>query len=175
MKKWVWLDLEMTGLDVNKEVIIEVAAIITDFDLNELGDYHSVVKQPQEYIDAMDDWNVEHHTASGLVAKIPTGKPPHQVENELCTLIDHHFKTERAIIAGNSITQDRIFIKKYFLELEARLHYRMLDVTAWKLIMTDKLGIEYGKRNSHRALDDIRESIEELKYYLKYITPNKEI
>jgi oligoribonuclease len=175
MKKWLWLDLEMTGLDVNKEVVIEVAAIITDHDFNELADYHSVVKQPQEYIDAMDAWNTEHHNASGLVAKIPYGKPPLQVENELCTLVDHHFKSERAILAGNSIFQDRIFIKKYFNELEARLHYRMLDVTAWKLIMTDKYGIEYGKRNSHRALDDIRESIDELRYYLKYFNPKQEM
>lgn len=169
MNKWLWLDLEMTGLDVDKEVIIEVAAIITDTDFNELGDYHSVVKQPQEYLDNMDEWNTKHHTESGLVEKIPEGKLPHKVEAELCTLIDHHFREEPAIIAGNSITQDRIFIKKYFRELESRLHYRMLDVTGWKIIMKDKFGKEYGKRNSHRALDDIRESIEELKYYMKFI------
>ncbi len=169
MEKWLWIDLEMTGLDVNNEVIIEVAAIITDYDFNELADYQAVVKQPQEYIDRMDEWNTEHHNASGLVDKIPTGKLPHRVESELCTLIDHHFHGKRAIIAGNSIAQDRTFIKKYFKEIEARLHYRMLDVTSWKLVITDKLGIEYGKQNSHRALDDIRESIEELKYYQNFI------
>ena len=73
MKKILWVDLEMTGLDVDKEVIIEVAAIVTDLELNELGDYHAIVKQPQSYLDNMDQWNTEHHGESGLTAAVATG------------------------------------------------------------------------------------------------------
>lgn len=169
MDKLLWMDLEMTGLDINKEVIIEVGAIVTDMHLIEIDSYHAVVKQPQKYIDAMDNWNQQHHTQSGLVALIPTGKSPDVVENELLDLVNKHWPNERVILAGNTIGQDRLFINKYFTRLAEKLHYRMLDVTAWKLIFNNMFKITYDKEVSHRAVDDIKESIGELKHYLQYI------
>jgi oligoribonuclease len=171
MEKLLWIDLEMTGLDIEKEVIIEVAAIVTDLHFNLLTQYHAVVKQDQKYLDAMDDWNKKHHTDSGLVAKIPQGKPPAVVEQELIELIQKNFPSEPAVIAGNSIFQDRIFINKYWKNLSHRLHYRMLDVTSWKIIMKNKFNIQYDKKGTHRALDDIKESIHELKTYIGFIKP----
>lgn len=164
--KFLWIDMEMTGLDVEKEVIIEVAAIVTDLDFNELDTYHAVVKQAQEHLDRMDAWNTEHHGASGLTALVPSGKESSVVEQELMALSKKHFGKERPIIAGNSISQDRLFIDKYMIKLSDLLHYRMLDVSSWKIIFNEKLKIKYEKKNTHRALDDIRESISELKFYL---------
>ncbi|MEK6555641.1 MAG: oligoribonuclease, partial [Bdellovibrionota bacterium] len=119
----------MTGLDVDKEVVIEVAAIITDNKLETLDTYHSIVRQPQEYIDRMDDWNKKTHAASGLTALIPDGKDPADVENDLLALITKNFEPkDRIILAGNSIGQDRLFVNKYFKRFAERLHYRMVDV-----------------------------------------------
>src|ERR1019366_6842911 len=99
----------MTGLDVEKEVIIEAAAIVTDFDFKILDQYHTVVKQDQKYLDQMDDWNKKHHGESGLVEKIPFGKELSLVEKELCAMIDKSFTKDRPMLAGNSISQDRLF------------------------------------------------------------------
>src|SRR5262245_42907975 len=126
----LWLDMEMTGLNVEKEVPIEVACIVTDWKFQTLTHYHSVIRQPQEYLDRMDDWNRDHHKRSGLTDQIPHGKAPETVEQELCQLVKLHFGSERPILAGNSISQDRLFINKYFKELESLLHYRMLDVSS---------------------------------------------
>lgn len=167
--KLLWIDLEMTGLEVEKEVIIEVAALVTDLHLVELASYHTVVKQPQHYLDNMDEWNQLHHGDSGLTAKVPKGKDPKLTEKELIALVQHHFKKEPAIIAGNTIYQDRTFIKKYWPDFDKVLHYRMLDVTSWKIIFKNRFNIEPDKQQNHRALDDIRESIDELKHYLNYI------
>lgn len=171
----LWLDMEMSGLDVQKEAIIEVACIVTDMNFRELDSFETVVKQPQHYIDNMDSWNKEHHGKSGLIAKIPAGMDPEFVETKLIDMIDKHFplsKTDlkkRPILAGNSIMQDRLFIDRYFVKLSSRLHYRMVDVSSFKVVMTNKYDIEYKKQNSHRALDDIRESIGELKFYLDHL------
>lgn len=169
MKHLLWLDMEMTGLDVEIERVIEVAALVTDMDFNVVDTYHAVLNQPQVFIDNMDDWNRKHHRDSGLVAKIPTGRDPNEVDRELKELTNKHFGKERAILCGNSIFQDRKFIDLYFTDLAKLLHYRMMDVTAWKIIMNAKYHVEYQKRDSHRALDDIHESIEELKTFLKFV------
>lgn len=170
MEKMLWIDMEMTGLDVDKEVIIEVAAIVTDLKLDTQDTYHSVVRQPQEYLDRMDDWNKTHHSKSGLVDLIPGGKDPVQVENELLSFVEKNFNGDRAVLAGNSIYQDRIFINKYFIRLAEKLHYRMLDVTSFKLIFNYLYQISYTKKQSqHRAVNDIQESINELKKYLSFI------
>lgn len=163
--KYLWIDLEMTGLNVEKERIIEVGAIITDTDLNELSTYHAVVKQPQELIDGMDEWNTEHHGNSGLTAKIPDGKSESQTEEELSNWCKEHFNDEKIIIAGNSIGQDRLFLEKYFKNFCKLLHYRQLDVTAFKLAFAPK-GIVFEKNNTHRAIDDIKESIAEFKFFM---------
>ena len=171
MQKLFWVDLEMTGLNVETEVIIEVAAIVTDLDFTELACFETAVKQPQSYLDNMDAWNTEHHGASGLTAKVPQGMPPESVEDELIKLIQTHFPDpkDRPVLAGNSIGQDRVFINKHMPRLAALLHYRMLDVSSWKIIFNNKYNFKHDKQGKHRALDDIRESISELKAYLKFI------
>ena len=167
-QKFLWLDMEMTGLNPEREVIIEVAVLVTDHKMEELDSYHQVVKQHHDYLEKMDKWNTKQHKKSGLYELVPNGIPQDQVENGLLTLADKHFKDEKIVLAGNSVYQDRIFIKKYLPKLEQRLHYRMLDISAWKIIFAN-MGVEFKKENKHRALDDIRESVRELKSYLQYI------
>ena len=167
MTKIFWMDLEMTGLDPEKEVIIEVAAIITDLSFVELDQYHAVVKQPQSFLDQMDEWNTKTHKQTGLFDKVLTGHPPQQVEKDLICLSEKHFKKKEAILAGNSIHQDRVFLNKHFPHFSQTLNYRMLDITSWKLIFQSKFGQIFNKKNTHKALDDIRESISELKFYLQ--------
>jgi oligoribonuclease len=169
--KLLWIDMEMTGLDVSREVIIEVAAIVTSLDLDELDTYETVVRQPQSYLDAMDEWNTRHHGQSGLTARVPTGRPPEEVENDLIELVTRHFPESKPVLAGNSIGQDRLFIDRHMPRLAGKLHYRLLDVTSWKIIMAERFGYEYEKKKNHRALDDIRESIGELAHYLQFVTP----
>ena len=171
MFKLLWTDLEMTGLDVDKEVIIEVAAMVTNVKLEPLDSYHAVVKQPQTYLDQMDSWNQKTHKESGLVELIPTGKEPEVVEAELLSLIEKNFEPkEMVILAGNSIGQDRLFINKYFKKFASRLHYRMLDVSSFKIIFNNFYQISYAKPQAkHRAINDVQESINELKKYLSFI------
>lgn len=173
MEKLLWIDMEMTGLDVAKEVPIEIAAIVTDVNLKELATFHAVIKQPPSILDGMDDWNREHHGSSGLTAQVPNGQPIEAVEKDMVQLVDRHFNGERAVIAGNSIGQDRLFINKYFPLLNAKLHYRMLDVTAWKIMMNARFGLKFEKQNTHRAIDDIRESVNELAFYLAHVSVSK--
>lgn len=171
--KLLWLDMEMTGLDVEKEVIIETACIVTrvtpEMKFEPLAQYHAIVCQPQEYLDRMDDWNQKHHSSSGLLAQIPGGKAPALVEEELCDLVRTHFGTEKAVLAGNSIGQDRLFINRYMKDLSALLHYRMLDVTSFKILFNAMFNLKFKKKEVHRALDDIQESIDELKFYLGFL------
>lgn len=168
--KLFWIDLEMTGLDIQKEVIIECAALVTDIDFQVIDSYETVVKQPQAYLDRMDEWNKTHHRDSGLTAKVPYGEDPSKVEQRLIQMIEQHFpKDERPILSGNSVAQDRLFIDKYWPKFSAKLHYRMLDVSSWKILFNAKFNMKYEKKNAHRALDDIHESIDELRYYLKYV------
>lgn len=168
-KKLLWLDMEMTGLDVEKEVPIEVAAIVTDWKFEPVEEYHAIIKQPQKYLDAMDDWNKKHHGGSGLLAQIPNGQNPEKVDQDLAAMIQKHFPAEKAILAGNSINQDRLFIRKYMLKTEALLHYRMLDVTSFKVVFNELYDLKFKKKDAHRAVDDIQESINELKFYLSYV------
>ncbi len=172
INKLLWIDLEMSGLDVNKEVIIECAAIITNMNFDTLDTYETVVYQEQKYIDHMDAWNKKHHGESGLIAKIPLGKKSNIVEAELINLIEKHFSNEdekKPILCGNSISQDRLFISKYWPQLDSKLHYRMCDVSSWKVIFNNIYDLKFKKQDKHRALDDIQESINELKFYLSHI------
>ncbi len=171
----LWLDMEMTGLDVEKEVPIEVAAVVTDWQLNALGDFHTVIKQPQHYIDAMDDWNRTHHGESGLTGLIPSGMDPLEADQALAKFVRSHFSTDRGILAGNSIMQDRLFLKKYMPLTDSLLHYRQMDVTAWKVMFNGMYNLRFKKKDGHRAVDDILESINELKYYLSFVDPKRGI
>lgn len=166
MEKIFWMDLEMTGLSPETDVIIEAAAVITDKNLKEIESYHNVVKQDDKYLKAMDSWNQKCHRKSGLYDLIPQGKSLKNVEQDLLSLLENHFSPEeKIVIAGNCIYQDRGFIRKYMPRLDKKLYYRMLDVTAWKLFF-EREGFAFPKSNKHRALEDTRESIREFQFYL---------
>jgi len=169
-KRFLWVDLEMTGLNEQEDHILEVAAVITDLELKPIEEFHRVVFQSQSILDAMNDWCKKTHGESGLTAAVPQGTPLKEVERELLTFIDRHFSAkDRPVLCGNSIGNDRRFIDRYCPELAKRLHYRMIDVSSFKEIFRDKYGIEFKKRNSHRAVEDILESIRELEHYLSFV------
>jgi oligoribonuclease len=169
----LWVDLEMTGLDPQKDRILEVAAIVTDWDMKELATYEAVKKVGPSLIKKRmvgPFWEKFSHVRDGLIAQNATGKNGRTVENELLAFINEWFpKEERVILAGNSIHQDRKFILNEWKRLDERLHYRMLDVSAWKVVFEHKYNRKFSKPEAHRALSDIRGSIEELQYYLKKI------
>ena len=165
--KLLWVDLEMTGLEPTKDRILEVAALITDWDFKELGSFEAVIKQSPEDLEQSNEWARAQHKASGLLDKVESGLPEHEAEGEVCKLVDKHFGSDPALLAGNSIHQDRQFIRAWWPDLEKRLHYRMLDVSSWKVVMQGKYNVPYVKKDAHRALDDIRESIAELEFYLQ--------
>lgn len=170
----LWLDLEMSGLDVSSCRILEVAAIVTDIRLKELETYEAIVHQPPEVLSAMDAWCKEHHGKSGLTKAVATGRPELEVEADLLALVERHFKKdERAVLAGNSISTDREFVRAYWPRLASRLHYRLLDVSSFKVVLRERFGIKVEKVGAHRALGDIRESIKELESYLGYLDRTK--
>ena len=165
--KLLWVDLEMTGLDPTSDRILEIAAIVTDFDFTELARYESVVFQPEEVLAGMNEWSRSTHTASGLLDRIKAGPNEQHVAHEFAQFITENFGDEPAVLAGNSIHQDRRFIREWWPEVESLLHYRMMDVSAWKIIMQSKYHKIFGKKETHVALSDIEESIAELKFYLR--------
>lgn len=165
----LWLDMEMTGLDVEREVPIELAAIITDWNFRSLDQIHFIIRQPAKYLDAMDDWNRKHHGESGLLAQVPHGEASDLVDQKVAEWIRKHFGDQKAILAGNSIGQDRLFIRHHLPKIEDRLHYRMLDVTSFKIVFNNLYNQKFKKKDGHRALDDIQESIAELQYYLSHV------
>jgi oligoribonuclease len=171
-KHLLWVDLEMTNLDPTKDRIVEVAAIITDWDFNELDSFESGVGQDRDEITKLfgqSAWAMSRPDNTNELIELSVQAPPEkEIEAKLIEMVNKHFgPDEPALLAGNSIHADRGFIKQWWPDLEARLHYRMLDVTAWKVVMIGKYGLEFPKKETHRALDDIRESIDELKFYLE--------
>ncbi len=164
-----WLDMEMTGLDVNTEHILEVALIVTDAQMNVLDTYESIIYQPQSIMTNMNEWSTVHHKKTGLTDKVPFGESLEVVEQQLIDILKKHSPKEKAILAGNSIHQDRKFLDKWMEKLSNLLHYRMCDVSSFKIIFEHKYKQKFNKKNMHRALDDIHESIAELKFYLSFI------
>ena len=166
--KLLWVDLEMTGLNPNEHVIIEIAAEVTDFNFKTLTSYEALISHSEEVLAKANEWARDQHQKSGLTEKIKqSGRPESEVKHELVGFIKAQFGDEPAILAGNSIHNDRLFIKKWWPEVEELLHYRMLDVTTLKILMQGKYGYEYQKQNTHRAFDDIQASIAELQHYLE--------
>jgi oligoribonuclease len=170
--KLLWVDLEMTGLDAEQDVILEIAAEITDFNMVTLASYEARVRQPKSVVvDRMQKnvwWADYPANRDDFVQKLDQGKPSEQVEQELIELLQTHFGDEPAVLAGNSIHNDRNFIKQWWPTFDLKLHYRMLDVSSWKVFMQGSYGVEYEKTNVHRAFDDIQASIAELQYYLEW-------
>jgi oligoribonuclease len=169
----LWIDLEMTGLDPVNDRILEVAAIVTDWNFKEIATYTAVKKvgpnlMKKRMVGAF--WESFPEVRDALMAQNISGKNGRTVENELLAFIDAHFEADHLVLlAGNSIHQDRRFIANEWSRLDARLHYRMLDVSAWKVVFEGRYGKKFAKPEAHRALDDIRGSIEELQYYLKKV------
>jgi oligoribonuclease len=167
----VWIDCEMTGLQLDKDALIEVAALVTDFELEVLGDgIDVVIKPPDEALAQMNPVVTEMHTASGLLAELDGGVDLATAEN----LVLDYIRTEvpeagKAPLAGNTVSTDRIFLARDMPRLESHLHYRIVDVSSIKELARRWYPRAYfaspEKHGNHRALADIRESIEELRYY----------
>lgn len=165
----VWIDMEMTGLDPEKERIIEIASIITDGNLNILAEGPDlVIHQPASVLRGMDEWNQKHHSKSGLIQAVKESTVTVKRAEELTLEVIKTFcKPKKAPLCGNSIHHDRRFLARYMPALEGYLHYRHVDVSTLKSLVVrwypkDEIP---DKGKTHRALADIRESIEELKFY----------
>lgn len=163
----------MTGLDPKEDRILEIAAIATDWDFKEIAVYEAVKKVGPNLMKQRmvgDFWDKYATVRDALMAQNETGKNGRIVENELLTFVAEHFdENEPVLLAGNSIHQDRKFIENEWPRFNTRLHYRMLDVSAWKVVFEGKYRKKFAKPEAHRALEDIRGSIVELQYYLKKI------
>lgn len=169
--KLLWMDLEMTGLDPVKDKICEIAVIATDMDLNEIATYQAIVKVDNELMKQRmvgDFWEKNAKTRDALQAQNQDGQPIQVIEKELLDFIDKYCAKE-LYLAGNSIHQDRKFIEHEMPELNKKLHYRMLDVSAWKIYFENAKHQKFTKPEKHRALDDINGSIEELRWYLTFM------
>jgi oligoribonuclease len=169
----VWIDLEMTGLDPDSDHIIEIATIITDHQLHviEEGPIFAI-SQPEEKLEGMDEWNQRHHGASGLIERVRTSEiDEREAEWQTIEFIRKHVAENTSPLCGNSICQDRRFLYRYMPDLERYLHYRNLDVSTLKELArrwAPSIAQGVKKRATHRAMDDIRESIEELRYYRQH-------
>lgn len=166
----IWIDLEMTGLDTERDVIIEVATVVTDKDLNILGEGPIfAIHQPDVLLDGMDEWNTRQHGQSGLTERVRSSTMT-MAEAEQATIkfLQQFVDAKKSPICGNSICQDRRFLARQMPELEAFFHYRNLDVSSVKEIARrwrPELLKGFSKQGSHLAMDDIKDSIAELSYY----------
>ncbi|MDO4697322.1 MAG: oligoribonuclease [Pasteurellaceae bacterium] len=169
----IWIDLEMTGLDPEVERIIEIATIVTDKDLNILAEGPVLaVHQSDELLNKMSEWCVKTHTANGLVERVKQSKLTERAA-ELQTLDFLKKWVPKGVspICGNSVPQDKRFLYKYMPELADYFHYRHLDVSTLKELASrwkPEMLNQFSKKNTHLALDDIKESIEELKFYRRH-------
>jgi oligoribonuclease len=173
----IWIDLEMTGLDTQHDQIIEIATVVTDSNLAILAQGPVIaIHQPAEIMNAMDAWNTSHHGDSGLTSRVnQSTTTAEDAERETLEFLRQFVAPGKSPMCGNSICQDRRFMARLMPELEAFFHYRNLDVSTLKeLARLWKPGLIGGfvKKGAHLALDDILESIEELKYYREHLICN---
>jgi oligoribonuclease len=169
----IWIDLEMTGLDPDTDLIIEIATVITDKNLNVLAEGPVIaVHQSDAVLAAMNEWNQKHHGESGLIERVKQSTiSTSEAEALTLAFLKQWLPAKTSPICGNSIGQDRRFLYRYMPELEGFFHYRNLDVSTVKELAArwaPQLKDGFTKKAAHRALDDIIESIEELKYYRQH-------
>ena len=169
----IWIDLEMTGLDPDKDVIIEIATVVTDANLNTIAEGPVfAVHQSDEVLAGMDEWNTRQHGGSGLTARVKASTiDSREAERQTIEFLRQYVPASTSPICGNSICQDRRFLYRHMPELERFFHYRNLDVSTVKELVrrwAPTLMNGFEKKGSHLALDDIRESIRELQYYREH-------
>jgi oligoribonuclease len=170
----IWIDLEMTGLDPEKDVIIEMATIVTDNELNVLAEGPVIaVHQSDEVLAGMDEWCTRTHGESGLTKRVRDSKiGVAEAEAQTIAFLEQWVPKGKSPICGNSIGQDRRFLYRYMPDLEAYFHYRYLDVSTLKILAerwAPQIKDGFQKKGTHLALDDIRESIAELRYYREHL------
>lgn len=166
----VWIDMEMTGLNPKVDHIIEIATLITDGDLNLIAEGPElIIHQEAALFDTMDDWCKEHHTKSGLWEQVLKSKISlEEAERQTLQFIQKYVKPKTSPLCGNTVWQDRRFLYEYMPKLEDYLHYRIIDVSTLKELAKrwyDDKATFKKESNAHRALADIKESVEELKHY----------
>lgn len=165
----VWMDLEMSGLDPDRETILELACIVTTSDLEKIDEMPAIaISHPLEILKGMDEWNTSHHSASGLWDRVLASSYSLQsAEEEILRFLQKHVAPKKSPLCGNSIGQDRRFLYRYMPALSDYLHYRSIDVSSIKELATRWYPTlpPFEKQQTHRALDDIRESIDELRWY----------
>ena len=172
----IWIDLEMTGLDPNKERIIEIATLVTDSDLNILAEGPNlVIAQPIGFLDGMDEWNQNQHGSSGLIEEVKNSNVTSQVaEIDTLEFISKYVGEKVSPMCGNTVSHDRRFLSKYMPRLESYFNYRHIDVSSFKEAAVRWMNEAqvYEKKGSHRALGDIKESVAELKFYKELFMPD---
>ena len=173
----IWIDLEMTGLDTQQDQIIEIATVVTDSTLAIVAQGPVIaIHQPDEIMNAMDAWNTSHHGDSGLTSRVSQSTASMEdAERETLEFLRQHVAPGKSPMCGNSICQDRRFMARLMPELEAFFHYRNLDVSTLKelaRLWKPEITGGFAKKGAHLALDDILESIEELKYYREHLIRN---
>ncbi|OUR73443.1 oligoribonuclease [Methylophaga sp. 41_12_T18] len=172
-KNLIWIDLEMTGLDTNNDAIIEIATIVTDADLNVIAEGPILaIKQSDERLAAMDEWNTRQHGNSGLVKRVKDSSLNEaDAERQTIEFLAEHVPAGVSPMCGNSICQDRRFMARCMPELEAYFHYRNLDVSSLKELArrwAPKVEKSFKKKSSHLAMDDVKDSIRELQHYREH-------
>ena len=169
----IWIDLEMTGLVPDKDIIIEIATVVTDADLNVLAEGPSIaIYQDNKHLDSMDEWNTRQHTKSGLVQRVKESKISiNEAEKQTLDFLMKYVDPEASPMCGNSICQDRRFLYNYMPKLEKFFHYRHIDVATLKELAVrwkPDVGSTSFKQSKHLALSDIYDSINELKHYREH-------
>ncbi len=169
----IWIDLEMTGLDTDNDVIIEIATVVTDAQLNVLAEGPVLaVKQADALLDGMDEWNTRQHGGSGLTQRVRDSRTDAaEAQAQTLAFLQQWVPARKSPMCGNSICQDRRFLHRGMPELEQYFHYRNLDVSTLKELVSrwaPDLKVGFKKQSSHLALDDIYDSIDELKYYREH-------
>lgn len=170
LDRLIWIDLEMTGLVPERDVIIEIATLVTDANLHLIAEGPSIaIHQPDEIMNCMDEWNTRQHGQSGLRKRVHDSEVSvAQAEQETLRFLQKHVEIGQSPMCGNSICQDRRFLARYMPELEAFFHYRNLDVSTLKELARrwkPKVLDGFKKNSNHLAMDDIKDSVEELRFY----------